>query len=394
MKLTDASVAALKLDDGKKDRIVFDDALIGFGYRLRAAPGDRVLRSWIAQYRRAGASRRLLLGSAEVLRAEKARAAAKEVLAKVALGEDPQGDREARRDKDKLTFRKAVADYLETKERQVRPNTFAETTRYLTGDYFQPLHGMPLDTITRQDIALRIKNIERASGKTAAGAARAKLSAFFTSAMQDGLIDVDANPVEGARKPPGNKPRDRKLSDDELAAIWNACAEDDYGRIVRLLILTACRREEIGGMMWDEFAVDGTSWKLPAARAKNGREHALPILPTMRAILDSVPRLVGRERLFGERSAQGFQSWDTHKTALDKRSGVRGWQLRDIRRSVATGMADLGVLPHVIETILNHVSGHKRGVAGIYNKSTYANEVRAALVLWEDHVQSVVTSQK
>jgi hypothetical protein len=120
----------------------------------------------------------------------------------------------------------------------------------------------------------------------------------------------------------------------------------------------------------------------------------LPILPTMRAILDSVPRLVGRERLFGERSAQGFQSWDTHKTALDKRSGVRGWQLRDIRRSVATGMADLGVLPHVIETILNHVSGHKRGVAGIYNKSTYANEVRAALVLWEDHVQSVVTSQK
>jgi integrase len=391
MKLTDASVAALKLDDGKKDRIVFDEALVGFGYRLRAGGDGRVLRSWIAQYRRAGASRRLLLGSAEVLTAEKARAAAKAVLAKVALGEDPQGDREDRRGKDKLTFRKAVADYLETQERRLRPNTYAETTRYLTGDYFKPLHALPLDTVTRRDVASRIEHIERTSGKTAAGAARAKLSAFFTSAMQDGLLDADSNPVIGARKPPGNKPRDRVLSDKELAAIWNACGDDDYGRIVRLLILTACRREEIGGMVWGEFSADGTTWTLPAARAKNGREHVLPVLPAMRAILDGVPKRVDRERLFGERSSAGFQSWDTHKTELDKRAGVTGWQLRDIRRSVATGMADLRVLPHVIETILNHVSGHKRGVAGIYNKSSYAAEVRAALELWADHVQSLVT---
>jgi integrase len=393
MKLTDASVAALKLD-GKRDRIVFDDALVGFGYRLRAAPGDRVLRSWVAQYRRAGASRRMLLGSAEVLTAEKARAAAKEVLAKAALGQDPSADRAERRDKNKVTFRKAVADYLVTQKRRLRPNTYAETERYLTGDYFRPLHGMPLDTITRQDIASRIKHIENASGNTAAGAARAKLSALFTSAMQDGLIDVDANPVNGARKPEGNDPRKRVLSDKEIAAIWNACGDDDYGRIVRLLILTACRREEVGGMEWGEFAEDRATWTLPAARAKNGREHALPVLPMMRAILDTVPKRVNRERLFGDRSPAGFQSWDTHKTALDKRSKVKGWQLRDIRRSVATRMADLGVMPHVIEQILNHVSGHRGGIAGIYNRSSYANEVRAALVLWEDHVQSLVTGQK
>jgi integrase len=391
MKLTNEAVAALKLD-GKKDRIVFDDALVGFGYRLRVGVGGRVLKSWIAQYRRAGATRRMLLGSAEVLSAEKARAAAKEVLAKVALGQDPSADRADRQAKDKLTFRKAVAEYLETKERRQRPNTFAETGRYLNHKrYFGPLHSMPLDSITRQDVARRIKTIERASGTTAAGAAWAKLSAFFTSAMQDGL--VNANPVEGARKPPGNKPRDRKLSDNELASIWNACGEDDYGRIVRLLILTACRREEIGGMAWGEFGSDGT-WTLPAARAKNGREHVLPVLPAMRAILDGVPRRVGRERLFGDRSPDGFQSWDTHTTALDKRSGVTGWQLRDIRRSVATGMADLGVLPHVIEQILNHVSGHKGGVAGIYNRSSYANEVRAALALWGDRIQSLVTGQE
>jgi integrase len=278
---------------------------------------------------------------------------------------------------------------LETKKRHLRPNTFAETKRYLTGDYFKPLHRLPLDAITRQDVALRIKTIERESGAATAGQARAKISGFFAEAMQDGL--VDANPVIGARKPIGNRPRERVLSDHELAAIWHACRpDDDHGRIVRLLILTACRREEIGGMRWGEFAPDGTSWTLPSERAKNGRPLTLPILGAMREILDTVPHMAGRDQLFGERSTQGFQSWDLHKKDLDARSGIAGWQLRDIRRSVATKMADIGVQPHIIEQILNHVSGHKGGVAGIYNRSSYEREVRAALAAWHDHLRTLV----
>jgi integrase len=389
VKLTNESVAALKLD-GKRDLIVFDDATPGFAFRLRAGAGGKTLCSWVLQYRKAGASRRYKLGPAGpgALSAEKARALAKEALAKIWAGQDPSAERTARRDADKLTFAKAVAEFLETKRRHLRPNTFAETKRYLTGNYFKPLHSMPLDTITRQDVALRIKTIERESGAATAGQARAKLSGFFAEAMQDGL--VDSNPVIGARKPPSNRPRERVLTDGELSAIWKACGDDDYGRVVRLIVLTACRREEIGGMCWSEFSADGTSWTLPAARAKNHRALTLPLMPAMREIIDTVPHLAGREHLFGERSPEGFQSWDLHKKDLDTRSGVTGWQLRDLRRSVATKMADIGIMPHVIEQILNHVSGHKGGVAGIYNRSSYEREVRAALAQWHDHLRTLV----
>jgi integrase len=390
MKLTNESVAALKLD-GKKDAIFFDDSTPGFAFRLRAGAGGKMLCSWVLQYRKAGASRRYKLGPAGpgALSAEKARALAKEALAKIWAGQDPSADRAARRDADKLTFAKAVAEFLETKRRHLRPNTFIETSRYLTSKhYFGALHSMPLDTITRQDIAHAIKAIERESGAATAGQARAKLSGFFTEAMQDGLVDT--NPVIGARKPPANRPRERVLSDQELAAIWNACGDDEYGKIVKLLILTACRREEIGGMRWPEVDLEKGVWVLPAHRAKNHRALVLPMMPMMREIIDTAPYFAGRAQLFGERSPDGFQSWDLHKKDLDARSGVVGWQLRDIRRSVATRMADLGIMPHVIEQILNHVSGHKGGVAGIYNRSSYQAEVKRALGVWCDHLHSII----
>jgi Arm DNA-binding domain len=129
MKLDSKSVAGLKFD-GRRDVIHFDDQLPGFGYRLRQGAGGTLLRSWVAQYRRAGATRRVLLGSADVLSPEAARQAAKKVLAKVALGGDPQADRADRRTKDRVTLRGVVDEYLATK--QVRPKTLHEITRYLT----------------------------------------------------------------------------------------------------------------------------------------------------------------------------------------------------------------------------------------------------------------------
>jgi integrase len=389
MKLDAKTVVALRLD-GKKDAIFFDDTLVGFGLRLRLSTSGKVLRSWIAQYRRAGATRRMLLGSADVLTADKARAAAKEVLAKVALGQDPQADRADQRDSDRLTFRKAVAEFLETKQRQLRPRTFAETKRYLTTGYFKPLHSMPLDTIKRQDVALRIRLIERESGNAAAGEARAKLSALFTWCMQEGMCE--ANPVIGTRKPAGNKPRDRVLSDDEIAAIWRACGDDDLGKLVKLLILTGCRCSEAGGMAWGEFAPDRTSWTLPPSRSKNHRPHTLPVMPMMRAIIGTVPCMASREMLFGSRSRKGFGAWADGKRALDARLGdqVQPWTLHDIRRSVATKMADIGIMPHVIEAVLNHQSGHKGGIAGVYNRSSYEREVRNALALWESRVHELI----
>jgi integrase len=388
MRLDAKTVAALKLD-GKSDAIFFDGEMPGFGYRLRRGAGGKVRSSWVVQYRRGGATRRLLLGSASVLGAEQARAAAKKVLARVALGEDPQADKVDRRGKDKLSLRSVVDEYLAAKQRQVRPRTYTEVRRYLAdGPYFRPLHGMPIDTVARKDIATRLVAITRENGSVTACRARAALSAFFVWAMQSGI--VEANSVIGTAKPKDNENRDRVLSDDELRAIWLACGDDDFGRIIKLLTLTGCRRTEIGGMRWSELDLERGLFTVPAERAKNGRRHQLPLTTLALDVIRSVPRMVSRDLLFGVRGTDGFSRWVDGKRDLDKRSGVTGWLVHDIRRSTATKLADLGVQPHIIEQILNHVSGHKAGPAGIYNRSSYEREVRAALLLWDDRVRTLV----
>jgi len=145
-------------------------------------------------------------------------------------------------------------------------------------------------------------------------------------------------------------------------------------------------------MRWSEVDLDKGVWVLPAERSKNHRPHALPLMRMMREILDTVPHMASRDLLFGSYSPKGFGAWDEGKRALDERLAgqVQPWKLHDIRRSVATKMADIGVQPHIIEQILNHVSGHKAGPAGIYNKSSYEREVKAALAQWHDHLRTLV----
>ena len=386
MKLDAKSVSALKLD-GKTDAIFFDDDLPGFGFRLRLSAGGKVRKSWIAQYRRAGSSRRLLLGAGDVLSAEQARAAAKRALAKVALGEDPQADRIDRRAKDRVDVRSMIDEYLDAQQAEVRRRTMRELKRYLTGSFFKPLHAMPIDTVTRRDVAARLVVITREHGPIVAQAARAKLGAFFTWSMRMGV--VENNPIVGTLQPKGGAPRERTLSDDELAAVWRACEDDDHGRIVRLLILLGARRQEIGGMTFSEIDLERGTWTLPAARAKNKRAHTLPLMPMARSIIEGVPHLVSRDHLFGERSSGGFSTWGRYKDALDERAGVSDWTLHDIRRTLSTRLHDLGVAPHVVEQILNH-QGHRGQVGGTYNKSFYEREVRAALALWCDHVRALI----
>jgi integrase len=388
MNLTAKTAATLSsLPEGKSDVIYFDDALPGFGLRLRASAGGKVLRSWVAQYRRAGGTRRITLGAVGVLSAEQARAAAKKVLAAAALGQDPQAERSARRDKDRHTLRGVAAEYLEAKRVQVRRRTHFELTRYFTGGYFRALHSMPIDTVTRKDVAARLVAIARESGAPTAIAARAALSAFFGWALRMGL--AESNPVIGSFAPASSPGRSRVLTDAELAAVWRA-SDDEHGRIVKLLILTACRRQEVGSMCWSELDAERGVWTIPAERAKNKRAHSLPLPQAAWRIIDAVPHVAGRDYLFGVRG-EGFRAWADGKADLDKRLGVAvaPFVLHDIRRTVATKMADLGVQPHVIEQVLNHVSGHKAGVAGIYNRSSYEREVKTALAMWADAVRAL-----
>ena len=248
---------------------------------------------------------------------------------------------------------------------------------------------MAVDAVTRRDVAARLVAITRANGSIVAARARGALSTFYVWAMGNGLAET--NPVIGTLKPQDAQPRSRVLGDEELTAIWRASGNDAYGRVIKLLILTGARRGEVGGMRWSELDLDRAIWTIPPQRTKNNRPHALPLMPISLDVITGVPPRASRDHLFGTRSVVGLRHWHA-KAVLDRRLGeaVRPWRLHDIRRSVATRMADLGVMPHVIEAVLNHHGGHRGGVGGIYNRSSYERDVKAALALWADHVRTLV----
>ena len=384
LRLDTKTVPALALGKGQRELFAWDSDLAGFGLRLQ---GRR--RTYVAQYRAGGRTRRVTLGTTERLTPTQAREAARKVLARVALGEDPQGEKVTQRTAAERTFRKVVDIYLASKRRELRPVSYKIAKLYLAGPYFRPLHARGIGEIEHPDIAARLSAITRNHSAHTAAAARRAVSALFKWAMEEGWAKV--NPVVGTRKPADPKPRNRVLSDAELVAIWNACGNDDFGRIVRLLILTGSRRSEVGGMRWSEIDLDAGTWTLPEERSKNHRAHTITLPAAALALVGTI-WLSNRDHLFGARAERGYTNWDYDRAALDCRldGAAKPWRLHDIRRTVATRMAEIGIPPHIIEAVLNHYGGHRAGVAGVYNRSPYEREVKAALARWSEHVSALV----
>lgn len=389
MKFTKQTIAALSLPEGKPDHIEWDPDLPNFGVRLRAS-GKKV---WVIFYRVGARQSRETLGDVRKIDLEAARSIAKKRFAEVTLGGDPASDRAKAKARDALKLGPLADRYLEIKQPVLRPNSYVASKRYLT-QHFKPLHRLPIHNIQRRDIAVALGTIVKENGVTSAARARSALSAFFVWAIKEGVADI--NPVMGTNNPgEGLTSRDRVLTADEILAIWRASGDDDFGRIIRLLILTGCRRDEIGGLRWPEIDLDRAMLNIPGTRSKNHHPLNLPLSPAALSILESAPRREGREYVFGGRGG-AFSAWSYATLALHTRiAETRGaalapWRIHDIRRTVATGMAELGAQPHIVETCLNHRSGHRRGVAGTYNRASYEREVRAALLMWADHVQSIV----
>jgi integrase len=294
------------------------------------------------------------------------------------------------------SFGSEVERYLERKRAVMKPRAFQEVERHLMS-HAKPLHRSMLADIDRRTIALRLAEIETASGPVARNRVRSSLSAFFSWTIKEGLLDI--NPVAGTAKADEGGSRERVLSDAELGEVLAALGEDQFGDIVRLLALTAQRREEIGGLSWTEIDLDRGFITLPPARAKNKREHAIPLSEPALTILARQPRR--RDLVFGYGNG-GFSGWSDCKEALNERilaaqrmrdpkaKPMADWRLHDLRRTAATVMADrLGVLPHIVEAILNHLGEHRRGVAGIYNRARYEAEMRAALDRWAAHLVAI-----
>lgn len=393
MRITKATLPTLVLPVGKTDHIIWDERLPGYGCRIRQ--GSR-RRTYLVQYRSAGATKRIKIGADDRLDPDQAFKEAKRILARVQLGGDPQDDRAEARAKAARTFGREIERYLAQAEKKLKRSTFAEVTRYLRKAW-EPLHNSALDgrgRIERADIAARLNQIAADNGRVAATRARAHLSAFYGWALGEGL--APDNPVLGTNRPVEESAlkRDRVLAPDELGAIWHAAGVGDYGDIVRLLILTGQRREEVAGMRWSEINGD---WLIPRGRTKNGIAHAVPLTDFARDILNARYRADGRELVFGSGEG-GYSGWSKAKGALDRRiansldTPLTPWRLHDIRRTFATRLADCDVMPHVVEALLNHVStGHKSGVAGVYNRAQYAAEKRAAMERWSAFVRELVS---
>ncbi|MGC1236104.1 MAG: tyrosine-type recombinase/integrase [Xanthobacteraceae bacterium] len=385
MRLTDKTTARLRLEHGETDRVWWDEDISGFGIRLR----DGGSRTWIYRYRIGSKQRSVILGSATAVPLAVARKNASGLAARIRLGEDPALDRDNARLEADNTFGVLAQQYLETRKAEWRPVTCTEIKRHLT-KYAKSLNRVPIAAISQRNIANLLNAIAKDAGDVTANRVRGSLCALFGWAMREGIRLPEGN-VAALTNKREEKSRDRVLSDSELRTIWNACLDDDYGAILKLLTLTGQRAGEIAELRWDE--VGDEQIRLPANRTKNGRPHTIPLAEPVKMILSRFNR-DGRTCVFG-RVDTGFNGWHNCKQALNARIAAAGkplaeWKPHDLRRTAATRMAELGIQPHIVEAVLNHVSGHKGGVAGIYNRATYDKEKREALNLWAEHVMATV----
>jgi integrase len=203
---------------------------------------------------------------------------------------------------------------------------------------------------------------------------------------------VATNPCMGVHRPKASSERDRVLSAAELRSLWLACDAigGPFGSCVKLLMLTGARRSEVSGLQWGELSEDLSIWTLPKERSKNKRTHVVPLPPMARSIISAAPQVEGCALVFTTNGKSAVSGWSTVKVRLDAAMGNGNWRIHDIRRSVVTGMVSIGVLPHIVELVVNHVSGHKSGVAGIYNRSEMMPERRTALERWAAHLAGII----
>jgi integrase len=368
---------------GNQDSIEWDGKISGLGLRVRAKS-----KTWIFRYRHGRTQRSIKLGRLPALSVVAARRAAEKLAAQLALGADPAADRAAAKNQAEHTFALLAEKFLDARRPGLRPATVHEYERHLLRDC-KSLHRLPITTVTQADIARLLNN---AAGPVTANRLRATLTAMFSWAMREGVKLPDGN-IASLTNKRNETGRDRVLSNQELKAIWFACANDNYGNIVKLLILTAARRDEIAHLQWCEIADDNIT--LPGLRTKNKRSHIIPLSEPAKDIIASI-KPSKRIHVFG-RDDSGFHGWSKCRYRLDQKLGdavADDWVLHDLRRTAATRMAELGTQPHIIEAVINHVSGHKGGVAGIYNRAACDKEKRAALNLWAEHVMALVEGRK
>jgi integrase len=418
-KLTDLFVERVK--PPARGRIeYFDAAFPGLALRVTENGG----KSWCAFYRFSGRLRRFTIGHYPAIKPAQARKEAAAALDRVREGFDPAEEKRVRRDlrsPDAHTFSAIAYDYL---DRHLAKNnaasTYEEAKRDLEHDALPKWGKRPIASISRRDVIDLFDGVIARGAEVQANRTLARLRALFNWAIEKDRLS--ASPVARMKLPTKEIARDRVLSDDELRWFWAGCDAIDwpFGPLAKLLLLTLQRRDEVAGMEWSELNLPKRTWTIPREKVKNKRAHEVHLSDAAIAVLQSLPR-VGDGLVFtttGETAVSGFSRAKRRLNAAMIRERRRSlglpeedkayrramrltpeksfpveipqWTLHDLRRTGATGMAGLGFPPHVVDKVLNHVSGTIRGVAAVYNRFEYLEERRAALEAWGRYVTTLL----
>jgi integrase len=379
------------LEPGKARREIPDGHTRGLWFVLQPSGA----MSWAVRYRMNGKPRKLTLGPYPTLDLKAARHLARVALVKVANGNDPAVERQAAK-----AARCGVPDDLVEAvvaafiERYARPNTkertWRETERLLRKELL-PWHGRRLSEISKADVHILLDGIMDRPTPIVANKTFAALRRMCGWAVERGLLNV--SPCAGLKPPGAEKSRDRYLSDEEITQLWHATeiAGWPFGPIAWLLLLTGQRLREVAGMRWAELNFGEETWTIPNERTKNGIVHIVPLAPQTTAFLRSLPNFAGAEGLvFTTNERTAVSGFSRAKRRIDELlPDLEPWTFHDLRRTAATGLQRLGVRLEVTEAILNHVSGSRAGITGVYQRHDWRVEKRDAAELWARHIEQL-----
>lgn len=377
--LTPKLLDSLKPSEGKRYE-VRDTLIIGLLLRVSKTGG----KVWYVTPRVRGRAVRIKIGTYPILTLAQAREKAREILGDAQLGRLTKDRLEAER---LPTLVEIVPEFIELYAKK-RNKDWKETQSVL--GKFSVLNGKAMRDIKRPDV-VRVLDEIAAKTPVRANRALAAIKKLFSWCVDRGTVEY--NPLSGLKPPTKEVPRDRVLSDKELAACWQVSEQEGtpFEQFVKLLILTGQRRGEVSGMRWSEVDFERGIWTIPAKRAKNASVHAVPLAPLALDTLKSMPRFLNSDLVFTTNGQTPVSGFGRLKDRLDKGVTVSDWRVHDIRRTVATNLAMMGVQPHVIEAVLNHKSGIVSGVAAVYNRHAYFEEKRRALLQWCSYVERSIT---
>lgn len=376
------------------------------------------VKSWAVRYRHATKPRKMTLGGYPAISLADARKEAQKALRMVSEGRDPATEkaddddaRPAYMDLVPAVLDEFVSRYVEVKNSQ---SYIDETKRIIEADLKPAWKQKLIKAVTKRDALRLLDGIVDRGAPIMANRVRALLSKFFAWCVERDIIEF--SPMVSIKPPSKEKTRDRVLSDEEIALVMQACDAigAPFGPMVKMLFLTGQRRTEVAGARFSEFEIGGNDqlWVIPPDRAKNKKEHFVPLTSAVLDLVNSLPRIApeeGKKAIFlftttGKTAVSGFskakKAVDAAMLEILKEAAMKDgrdpeavkiepWTFHDIRRTVASGMARLNVAVHVVEAVLNHRSGSIKGVAAVYNRYDYADEKRTALTAWGEYLVSV-----